>query len=508
MLVIEHHNNKIVKVLFDNEIDQEFTNQNIVTSLIPIAKKYPKNIVIWCQTDALPYINSSEIHTLIDSERKFISYNPTSNFFSDSIGYVEESPFININKEVSYPTWQMSSLVGATSANTILKFDPQFFKIEDFDYFLCSIAKHYMPLGLFCYSEPRLLTKKNNFESKKASSKQLFQFIAQHYKPIWKFLLFLNLLLYQKKLSVIPLFSSLVSKKLFYSRELELENKVDTISIFNEEIDVIIPTIGRKQYLYDFLCDLNHQKHLPKNVIIVEQNPQANTSSELDYLNEKWNFTIKHIFTHQTGACNARNEAIKLIKSKWIFFADDDIRIRENFIEQALKKTTANKIDALVFKCLNPNENEDKDNSNIAQTTIFGSGSSIVKLKETIYFNTKLEFGYGEDLEYGLQLRQNGIDVFYSNSPSITHLKAPIGGFRYKHNFYWDTNKIKPLPSPTVLFYKKKYYTKQQVLGYKTTLFFNLLKNKVVLKKIFFLTEFIKSWNYSNYWANQLENEN
>ena len=63
MLVIEHHNNKIVKVLFDNEIDHEFTNQNIVTSLIPIAKKHPKNIVIWCQTDALPYINFSEIHT-------------------------------------------------------------------------------------------------------------------------------------------------------------------------------------------------------------------------------------------------------------------------------------------------------------------------------------------------------------------------------------------------------------------------------------------------------------
>lgn len=503
MLVIEHHNNKIVKVLFDNEIDHEFTNQNIVTSLIPIAKKHPKNIVIWCQTDALPYINFSEIHTLIDSERKFISYNPTSNFFSDSIGYVEESPFININKEVSYPTWQMSSLVGATSSNSILKFDPQFFKIEDFDYFLCSIAKHYMSLGLFCYSEPRLLTKKNNFKSKKASSKQLFQFVGQHYKPIWKFLLFLNLLLYQKKLSVIPLFSSLMTKKLLFSRE--LENKVDTISIFNEEIDVIIPTIGRKQYLYDFLNDLNRQTHLPKNVIIVEQNPQANTSSELDYLNEKWNFTIKHIFTHQTGACNARNEAIKLIKSKWVFFADDDIRIRENFIEQALKKTTANKIDALVFKCLNPNENEDKDNSNIAQTTIFGSGSSIVKLKETIYFNTKLEFGYGEDMEYGLQLRQNGIDVFYSNSPSITHLKAPIGGFRYKHDFPWDNDIIKPLPSPTVLLYKKIFYTKEQVLGFKSVLFLSLFQTKKWKEKVELIFNFNKHWNKSNFWANKLK---
>jgi GT2 family glycosyltransferase len=39
----------------------------------------------------------------------------------------------------------------------------------------------------------------------------------------------------------------------------------------NKSIDVIIPTIGRKQYLYAVLQDLAQQTHLPVNVIIVEQ---------------------------------------------------------------------------------------------------------------------------------------------------------------------------------------------------------------------------------------------
>jgi hypothetical protein len=57
----------------------------------------------------------------------------------------------------------------------------------------------------------------------------------------------------------------------------------------NKSIDVIIPTIGRKQYLYAVLQDLAQQTHLPVNVIIVEQNPQEDSVSDLDFLiNQTW----------------------------------------------------------------------------------------------------------------------------------------------------------------------------------------------------------------------------
>jgi GT2 family glycosyltransferase len=53
----------------------------------------------------------------------------------------------------------------------------------------------------------------------------------------------------------------------------------------NKSIDVIIPTIGRKQYLYAVLQDCA-QTHLPVNVIIVEQNPQED-SFRLGFFNIK-----------------------------------------------------------------------------------------------------------------------------------------------------------------------------------------------------------------------------
>ncbi len=58
-----------------------------------------------------------------------------------------------------------------------------------------------------------------------------------------------------------------------------------------KDIDVLIPTIGRKPFLYDVLKDLSKQTILPKNVIIIEQNPLAGSTSELDYLQDKnWPF--------------------------------------------------------------------------------------------------------------------------------------------------------------------------------------------------------------------------
>ena len=70
------------------------------------------------------------------------------------------------------------------------------------------------------------------------------------------------------------------------------------------------------------------------NVIIVEQNPKHNSESELDFFTtETWPFAIKHTFTHQAGACNARNIALTQITSEWVFFADDDIRIENDLLK-------------------------------------------------------------------------------------------------------------------------------------------------------------------------------
>ena len=301
--------------------------------------------------------------------------------------------------------------------------------------------------------------------------------------------------------------------------KIEKKNKINLDSIIvnsrlkiidHATIDVIIPTIGRKKYLHDVLLDLAQQTHLPVNVIIIEQNPQEDSLSELDYLqNEVWPFTIKHTFTHQPGACNARNLALDEVDSEWVFMADDDIRIEKNFLELAFTFIEKEGAGQITFGCYGPNYPQKNKFKQKVQWTSFGSGCSIVKSKnvKSISYNPSFEFGYGEDSDFGMQLRNSGEDVLYFPNPEITHLSAPIGGFRIKPILAWTNDIIQPKPSPTVMLYKQLHLTKEQIKGYKTILFFKFYKIQTIINPIRYFNNFKKQWKQSLYWANELKSK-
>ena len=99
-------------------------------------------------------------------------------------------------------------------------------------------------------------------------------------------------------------------------------------------------------------------------------------------------------------------------------------------------------------------------------------------------------------------MRNNGYDVIYIPELTITHLKAPFGGFRTKFEHPWDKAGEKTKPSPTIMFVKQKYSTMQQLDGYKTMLFF-----KVHKYKIWKIKEFENLWNNSLKWSKKIVNE-
>ncbi|MGO4770941.1 glycosyltransferase family 2 protein [Flavobacterium sp. W22_SRS_FK3] len=514
MIVVYHQNYKVVEINNANKT-LTFSGKNVARTLFEMAIAFPDELVIWCHFDLKSNLNFSEFDTIFHHHKIMASYHPfQDSFLSDAVGYIEESPFIKINKKVRYPTWLMNSSVGGIYASVLLALKDEINFSNDFDYFLLSLAKLVMPTGLLCYSEPKLLkgvlnhtnkiSKKNNFV--------LFRLVRQHYRKRKVILLFLNLFLYERKISVLPLLFSFF----YFQRKLK-NNLLDNIQVQSTKkvvelrtIDVIIPTIGRKEYLYDVLKDLSQQTHLPKNVIIVEQNPNLESVSELDYLkSEIWNFGIKHIFTHQAGACNARNLALAEVKSEWVFMADDDIKIDNNFLNEIflrIKKFGAN---AITLACYEPGYSSNKKHKMQMQWGSFGSGCSIVKkqfLEDTKY-NKGFEFGYGEDSDYGMQLRNLGIDILYFPNPEITHLKAPTGGFRTKPVLVWQNDTIQPKPSPTIMLYKILHLNKMQILGYKTILFFKFYKTQSIKNPIRYFSNFQKQWNRSLYWANQLKNQ-
>jgi GT2 family glycosyltransferase len=278
--------------------------------------------------------------------------------------------------------------------------------------------------------------------------------------------------------------------------------------IGDKTIDVIIPTIGREKYLYDVLKDLAQQIHLPINVIIVEQNPQPNSQSELDYIeNEVWPFIIKHTFTHQPGACNARNIALSQVESEWVFLADDDIRIERDFIFKTFKSILEYGVIAVTICCLQKGQVQIL--KSIFQWGTFGSGCSFV-LSEPLKskrFNMGFEFGFGEDADFGMQLRNLGVDVLYIPNPEILHLKSPMGGFRTKPVLAWHSDTIQPKPSPTIMLFKLTHESKQQICGYKTSLFIKYYKHQSIKNPILYFQNYIKQWNKSVFWANELNNK-
>ena len=512
MIVVYHQNNRIAKVVSThNELISVDMDSSIAAVLMKLAHQFPEELIVWCHQLLENSLNIEKIATLFHHNKMMLSYTETNTrFFGNGIGFVEESPFIKVNKKCTYPTWLMSSEVGVIHASVLKLIGGTIKADANFDYFLNSVAKFGMILGLLCYSEPQLLLKNAPHPIlQKANLFVLFRFVKQHYKKRWIVLLFLNLLVFEKRFPLLPLLYSLFFKsRKKTALNLGIIPVQSTLTVVDKKtIDVIIPTIGRKPYLHDVLHDLAQQTHLPVHVIIIEQNPQPGSVSELDFLtNESWPFIIKHTFIHQTGACNARNLALSQVESEWVFLADDDIRFDIDFFKNVFYKIEQYGAEVFTTSCLQQNEPQRYSITN--QSGIFGSGNSFVKTSclATVSFDMALEFGYGEDIDFGMQLRNKGFDIIYFPEIRILHLKAPIGGFRIKVKQLWDAEIIQPKPSPTIMYVFLKHYTQQQLLCYKLVSFFKLQKNEPVWKYLVFFNQFEKKWNLSYYWANQLKN--
>ena len=507
MILVEHNFSKIIDISYYGDSIDVSEGVCIGQTIYNLSNKYPDEVLIWYHYLNRDKVNFEFIKSAFHSDRLMMSFNCLQNFLSVDIGYVEDSPFIKVPKDVRYPTWQMSSLVGGMTTNIIVQTNEELWKNSSFDFCLNCVAKMYQPVGLFCYSEPQLLIQKNEIiPAPVASYFELYNFVRIHYKLRWVFLLTLNLLIYEQSLKMLPLLYALFFKKnITGSKNLNFTSYKLNIDLSCESIDVIIPTIGREKYLYDVLLDLKKQTHLPRKVIIVEQNPIQKSNTALPYIeDEVWPFKIEHIFTHKTGACQARNLAMTLLESKWTFFADDDILFENSFLSTGLQSLISLNIKSALFNCLRIGDIN--DNILIAHTTIFGGGCSIVltAVLENKRFRECFEFGFGEDADFGMQLRNSGVDVVFFPKPAIVHLKAPTGGFRTKFSHPWDKIGEFPKPSPSIMLYKKWHNTAQQISGFKTTLFLKYYRKQKIKNPVKYYLLFRKEWHTSLRWAKKL----
>lgn len=507
ILILHHQARKLSRVRYKDQ-DLEWKQTDLCQAFWELAEKYPDEMICWCEEDILEYLDSKAFQEIIPTDLVMASYALKHSYFPDQIGYVDQLPFINVNREVRYGTWRMSTDSGGIMGKSLLKFRQQFDKLKDFGFLLNSIAKVGQYNGLFCYSDPRFFqdNPSNRFLPQPvATTSQLFAFVYMYYKTIWVWFLFFCFQRYERALPLIPFFRSFFNRKSFL-KEIDLSDirlKPTELITKKNSVDVIIPTLRRREYLIQVLNDLKNQTLLPKKVIVVEQNPETNSSTELPELKtNSWPFEIVHHFIHKTGACTARNLALEEVSADWVFFADDDIRV-----ESGLLKSSLEELNRLDIDCLNLSTyqiGEKKFFKKIKQWGSFGSGISIVnsKFARELQFMKVYDYGFGEDQDYGMQLRNAGCDIIYHPDLEILHLKAPRGGFRENSLPPWK--KDDPKPSPTIMLFAQKYFTEWQLKGFKAELFLRNYNIRKDINPVKYWKNMKLRWAVSESWAKKL----
>jgi len=454
LIILYHNGTTVIQVMNEEGTSLSINTDRCATAFFEIADQYPEDWIVWCHNAYKKIFKPEIIQKELHHKAMMISQSVGGeNIIPPGIDYIEENPFMKVSQDVSYPTWMMHSDIGAIHAQIINQVKTHLPAYKNFNYFLNALAKCGQPQGLHCYHIPLLETTFSSDEKIMMKSDrsglshfESYRFVKEYYKIQWVFFLFLSEWIYEKRLAILPLLFSLFSTKKQVPFHID-QATIASTKQFKEKptVDVIIPTMGRASFLHDVLKDMATQTYLPEKVIIVEQDADPEGNTQLRYIKEThWPFEIIHHFIHQTGACNARNMALAETEADWVFFADDDNRLDPDTIKNML--FFLEQYGAAVLTTSYLQKGEQKVFMIPKQWNTFGSGNSMVSgdLARRIDFDTAYEHGYGEDTDYGMQLRNIGADILYHPEVDLLHLKAPVGGFRKKIQFPWENESYQP----------------------------------------------------------------
>ena len=102
---------------------------------------------------------------------------------------------------------------------------------------------------------------------------------------------------------------------------------------------VVICTYERPNLIKKCLEKILKSNFRPKKIIIVDQNPNETTSNKSKFIFKKHKFTkfkiIKNLLNR--GLTKSKNISLKYIKTKYVFFIDDDILLNKNFFKNTIK---------------------------------------------------------------------------------------------------------------------------------------------------------------------------
>lgn len=267
-------------------------------------------------------------------------------------------------------------------------------------------------------------------------------------------------------------------------------------------VDVIIPTLGRPGPLRDTLDDLGNQTLLPRRVIVVDQGSDAKPAGE-------WPFDLVFLSLPTPGACKARNAGLREVRSEWVLFLDDDVRLQPGLLSFLVRTARAYGVEAVNARIYLP----EQDPQRISGSPLprpwptFGTAAALVyaaAVEAAGGLDERLEGGYGEDYDLGVSLRLAGAAVLYAPGAPVLHLKAPAGGFRQPFRHPWSDDPVPPRPSPTVLYSRRKHHLPAMQEGYRIYYALKRLSGKPLHTWPAELRSIARHWERAAFWAGRM----
>lgn len=276
----------------------------------------------------------------------------------------------------------------------------------------------------------------------------------------------------------------------------------------NPSVSLVIPTMKRQSFTELLLEDHNVQTYLIKEAVIVDATPEEERDDKY-YDPKNFNFDIKVKWQTSKGSCRARNEAIEMCTGDYILFADDDIRILPDFVEnhirllQSYNASAANGLDIMadhldqdLSDLRSRLDSMGEDRWRVGVSHMYSNANSIVKrtlIDKLIGNDINFDGGYGEDSDFGIRIFKMGeVLMFNPYSPNL-HLKPPTGGYRVwgkqskilgkkRKTQPWELDNpvkfIRPVPSPTITYGILKHFEPWQIKEWRRKYFFNYVFNK------------------------------
>lgn len=267
-------------------------------------------------------------------------------------------------------------------------------------------------------------------------------------------------------------------------------------------VSYIIPTMSRQDYTLQLLGDLSRQTLLPTQVVVVDATP-AEVRDETLYDPANYSFRLDIIWQKSKGSCRARNEAIAICGGDYIIFGDDDIRLKTDFVENHIRFLqtygvgAANGLDIRAdhhtdgLDMLEDKLKQRKDKRYLAGAAHLMSNSNACVRRDyvdrIVGNDINYDGGYGEDNDFGLSLVKEGILMLQNPYSVNLHLKPPAGGYRVwgkqakqtgknRKTQPWELDSpvksIRPVPSPTLMYYFYKQFGPELVSEYRHKYFF------------------------------------